>query len=45
VLALNPALADLLLAKVVGPLPPLDDTDAAAARELRLSRRHRGAAR
>jgi CobQ-like glutamine amidotransferase family enzyme len=45
VLALNPALADLLLSRVVGPLPPLDDTDAAAARELRLSRRHRGAAR
>lgn len=31
VLAQNPALADLLLAAVAGPLPPLDDDPAAAA--------------
>jgi len=37
VLARNPALADHILASVVGPLEPLDDADVAALREERLS--------
>jgi CobQ-like glutamine amidotransferase family enzyme len=37
VLARNPALADHLLASVVGPLTPLDDTDSAALRTERLA--------
>lgn len=37
VLARNPALADAVLASVVGPLEPLDDTEAAALRAERLS--------
>ncbi len=36
-LARNPDLADLLLGWVVGPLEPLDDTDAEELRRLRLS--------
>jgi CobQ-like glutamine amidotransferase family enzyme len=36
-LARNPALADLLLTWAVGPLEPLDDTEAEALRRARLS--------
>jgi CobQ-like glutamine amidotransferase family enzyme len=38
VLALNPSLADLILSWVLGPLAPLDDTNAERAREARTRR-------
>jgi lipid II isoglutaminyl synthase (glutamine-hydrolysing) len=41
VLARNPALADHILASVVGPLTPLDDPDVDALREERLAAAHR----
>lgn len=43
-LARNPDLADLLLGWVVGPLEPLDDSDAEELRRLRLSSALRGPA-
>jgi CobQ-like glutamine amidotransferase family enzyme len=41
VLARNPALADYILASVVGPLDPLDDKEMEALREERLAAAHR----
>jgi len=41
VLARNPALADHVLASVVGPLAPLDDPDVDALRDERLAAAHR----
>ena len=41
VLARNPALADHILASVVGPLDPLDDPDVDALRDERLAAAHR----
>ncbi len=41
-LARNPDLADLLLGWVVGPMEPLDDSDAEELRRLRLSASQRG---
>ena len=41
VLARNPALADRILASVVGPLAPLDDPDVDALRDERLAAAHR----
>ena len=41
VLARNPALADHILASVVGPLEPLDDADVDALRDERLAAAHR----
>jgi CobQ-like glutamine amidotransferase family enzyme len=41
VLARNPALADYILASVVGPLDPLDDKEVEALREERLAAAHR----
>ncbi|MEA2715920.1 MAG: hypothetical protein QOI56_720 [Actinomycetota bacterium] len=41
VLARNPALADHMLASVVGPLAPLDDQEVEALREERLAAAHR----